>query len=338
MTEIRLVTAKQAPQEKTELFEGANQRVLLQGFHVEDCADTEAQLNAFQHSEAPDKLLLIDAYSRLFVGDAIKPWKGDWWQKRKRLLRRMQTVRDSGGVARFIHEDMLLRVPPLYGGRSHIKIALADDELIAGGIDTNSMSPSSIDASLRVRSKSVADQVFHHAQLLASLGHNRGASRTITVDESTVFLIDGGTKGESAIYERACELAASSDTTEITHYSQYIPNSRLLKLYAKSGKPVTICTNDPRSLVRPYRYEQISLEKRARNVGNVCLEFVGVGLYMHAKVVIYKQKDGSKIMILGSHNLQGKDVGYGTAECAFITHDQDTIQEVEAYFKEMLDT
>lgn len=327
MPEIHPLDVEQTTQLKADLFGAACTRIALQGFHVEECPSTIEQLEAFEDSSAAEKILLVDGYSRLLVGDTFQPWSSEWRQRRKGLIRRMQHLRQQGHVARFIHEDLLRSWPPLFGRRNHVKIALADNHVISGGVDANAITATSIDVSLHVEDENFADEIYRKLHLLAALGVSQGHSQIITLDEQTKYVIDSGKRNQSEIYDTACELANSPDTDSILHVTQFIPGGKLASIYQVSPASVTIVTNDPRCLPTPYRIEQLQLEKRTNPGSTVDIVYVPACEYVHAKVVVFTAKDGSKTMIIGTHNLQGKDVAFGTVEAAFITTDQDLIEQ-----------
>jgi phosphatidylserine/phosphatidylglycerophosphate/cardiolipin synthase-like enzyme len=217
-------------------------------------------------------------------------------------------IKQAGGTATWVGK---IGLNP-YKGRYHAKITVIDDEVYTfGGINFCDDRSASIDYMLRRTDATLADYL---EQLVADNARNLPASDIeLPLSNTMSLLFDAGLPGHSIIYERACELAKRAHT--ITYISQMCPSGALAK--ALNQTKTTYFFNRPQQ--SGFSVPALGqLVDAAR--GHIKNSYEG-SAYVHAKLILYDMKDGTKALVSGSHNFSWRGVAFGTKEIALCSTD-----------------
>ena len=216
----------------------------------------------------------------------------------------------------------------IFTGRTHGKWCIVDDTVYAfGGVNIYQEGVAeNTDFMFKVRSHALAERLEVENKRVLDTDRSGRLQRSRQFDlNADHVLIDGGISGNSIIYHRACDLAASAST--ILFVSQYPPTGKLSNIFRT--KQSTIYYNRPEQaewlnrLVIHYgqwRSKFATLYKRDE--------------YLHSKFIIFTMPDGSKVALTGSHNFSHAGVLLGTREIALETRDQAVIEQLESFVKE----
>ncbi|HUC87635.1 MAG TPA: phospholipase D-like domain-containing protein [Candidatus Binatia bacterium] len=277
--------------------------------------------------------LLIDAQTFLIKKLVWGELPGPLWPKLK-LPKRMrqpyafrlhsleQLAATTDGEYRIINLPSKRFDLPV-AGRSHIKLAIVDDQVFLGGC--NLQGTKSIDLMVGLKDKLLADWLYSLLkQVQAEASVNKalaGQDICRPIDENTDLLIDAGIKKQSVILDSAIDLIDSAqDWILIT--CQFFPNgitaAALLRAKAR-GVKIEIIFSHPtiHGPVGSMFHRGNMLRERLRVPADF---FNGMmakeDTKLHAKLLA-----SDKGTIIGSHNYVKAGVNLGTAEIALISHD-----------------
>jgi cardiolipin synthase len=210
-------------------------------------------------------------------------------------------------------------------GRSHIKLAIVNDEIFIGGC--NMQGTNNIDAMVSWNDPKTADwlyitmQASMQAQSVKQAVHEQDQS--LKIDPQTTLFVDAGVPKQSAILHSALQLIdAAREFVIIT--CQYFPNSvtaQALKRAHARGVKVRIVF--PHPSMHGYvggAGQQINMFRESLRVpkGFFTEMLPRGGDTLHAKLLI--TDTGTMI---GSHNYVAAGVLLGTAEIALLSRDKD---------------
>lgn len=217
--------------------------------------------------------------------------------------------------------------PILFAGRMHLKWCVIDDQVYSfGGINLYEDGLRHADYMFGGKDKELGDHIAKEH------GRIERASRIGKVHRSYQFpslhgtvLVDGGKMGDSIIYKRACELARQAE--EITFVSQYCPTGKLGKIMRTKGAKLYFS-----HWRLANGFNRFLISTSMLTTGNKTL--YKRLTYIHAKCIIYKMPDGSKIALTGTHNFVRAGVALGTREIALETPDKHIIAQLETFLAE----
>lgn len=214
----------------------------------------------------------------------------------------------------------------LFNGRTHSKWCVVDNTIFSfGGVNMYGEAIDNVDYMFRLEDTKLADRLVEEQKRIQTAERRSSNYPSVAYEhgESTV-LIDGGIIGQSVIYRRALELAEQSKS--ITFVSQYCPTGKLSRIIKK--KPTKLYYN------RPQQAEGLNrIVLRAAILATQLKTEYKNARYLHAKCIIFKLEDGSKVAITGSHNFAYTGVLLGTREIALETRDPAIIKQLETFIK-----
>jgi len=214
-----------------------------------------------------------------------------------------------------------------FGGRSHIKFAVINQQVMVGGC--NLSHPELLDVMVLTHNKQLAkymrsftNDVIRHKNVRKAMQRQ---DTSYKIDESTELLIDSGVKRQSLIYERAFELINNA-ASRVYMTCQYFPNSFTPAALAKAhhrGVGVHLAYNHPdqhRTPIRTIQKHTVALKKKQLPQSVFDNQLEQDKNYLHAKILL-----SEKEAIIGSHNFVKMGVNLGTAEIALHSTSQDFI-------------
>jgi len=219
----------------------------------------------------------------------------------------------------------------IFNGRTHTKWTIIDDTVYSfGGVNIYQDGVSShSDYMLKITDSNLAERMaLEHKRILdIDRGGRLYRSHQFDIDGDHV-LIDGGINGNSIIYRRACDLAASAKS--IIFVSQYPPTGKLSKIFRKHHAKLYFNRPELASylnrIVIKYGMKRSNLKSSyTRN------------RYIHAKFMIFTMPDGSKVALTGSHNFNYSGVALGTREIALESRNPAVIEQLEGFFNRSIE-
>lgn len=246
--------------------------------------------------------LLYDRYSWLPMGFSKTLPSKEIRQAVKALRKYSDELEAAGGLVSEVGKKWALNP---FANRQHAKVTLVDDMIYSfGGVNFADDSFDYADYMFVIQNATLADQL---AELVEKISYSpRLPDQELLLNDSSTVLFDGGTPGTSIIYERAFELANAA--TQITYVSQMCPSGKLVK--ALKGK--SICYfNNPKQMNGMNRLG-LSVDVWRYRVKN---HYKG-DKYIHAKFMLFKMQDGSRVLLSGSNNFSWRGIAYGTKEIA----------------------
>ena len=288
-------------------------------------------------------IFLIDAYSFMVKDGAMpgplffskkdpKHGYGDY----KPVIAAINDLRRSGVNCVVINKPQRAFKNP-FGGRSHIKFSVINDEVLIGGC--NLSHPEQLDVMVRTRNGHLADymrsftnDVIQHTSVRKALLRR---DRVFKIDESTELLIDAGVKRQSLIYERAFDLINDA-ASRVYMTCQYFPNTitpAALATAYRRGVKVHLAYNHPdqhKTPIRSFQKRTVAYSRK-RLPGSVFENQLHQGKnYLHAKILL-----SEKEAIIGSHNFVKIGVNLGTAEIALHSTSTDFIAAARDWIKSL---
>lgn len=249
-----------------------------------------------------------------------------YFQNKLRALEALQAI--PTGHAVILNQPSTSFSLPI-AGRSHIKIAIINDQVFMGGC--NLQGESQTDMMISWQSKHSADSLYiimreiirgqHVGRVLAQ------TDRALRLDDSTKILLDSGARGQSLIFKEAMELIDSAkDWLVIT--CQFFPNSitanHLLQAVNR-GVDVQVVFAHPshHGLIGGLGQHVSILRERAR-LPKILFKHALTrnDPMLHAKLIACDAG-----MMIGSHNYVRAGVILGTAEIALKSSDEKLARE-----------
>jgi cardiolipin synthase len=216
----------------------------------------------------------------------------------------------------------------IYSGRTHTKWCIVDDVVYSfGGVNLSNDHIENYDYMIKIKDNELADKLVNeqHRLVRADSGGYAYPSHSFEHGNNTV-LIDGGLFGDSIIYRRACKLA--SEAKRVTFVSQYCPTGKLSRILKRTNSKLYFNSSSNAKGISKFAIwaaklltQNISLYKKPR--------------YLHAKLMICYMPDGRRVALTGSHNLSNIGMLLGTREIALETEDQNIIDQLEDFVKDI---
>lgn len=235
----------------------------------------------------------------------------------KSVISALHKLRENGVVCEVVNKPTRVLKNP-FSGRSHIKFAIINNEVLIGGC--NLSNPEQLDIMTKTTSKAAAKYLSELAEEIIKTKNVKLAMKkndvNFRIDEHTEILIDAGVRKQSIIYDRAFELIHNAKRV-VYMTCQYFPNMRTPAELAKAhdrGVDVNLIYNHPHKHKGPLRSAQkrtVAYKKKRlpSSVFNSQLDLEQN--YLHAKILL-----NEKEVIIGSHNFVKMGVNFGTAEIA----------------------
>lgn len=286
---------------------------------------------------------LVDAYSfMLKEGSILGPV---FFRKRdpklgygqfKEVVRSVQFLRSKGVICEVINKPTRGIKNP-FGGRSHIKYAVINDECMIGGC--NLSHPKQLDVMVHTKNKKLATYLIEFADEVATVKNVHQVLKrqdiAFKLDDETELLIDAGVKRQSIIYDRALSLINEA-SEKVYMTCQYFPNHKTPAELAKAhekGVDIHLAYNHPHQHKGPIRGAQkrTLAYKKKRLPERVFENQLDMDHnYLHAKILI-SEKEG----IIGSHNFVKMGVNLGTAEIALRSTSKQFIDVAQEWVEKL---
>ncbi|HEY8999650.1 MAG TPA: phospholipase D-like domain-containing protein [Candidatus Saccharimonadales bacterium] len=274
-----------------------------------------------------DVQLIVDAYNLIFAEEVRMP--GPLWIGRepnvkslkpfREVVAEMERLRLSGGKYTMINRPAK-RFSNFLGGRSHIKFALFNDEVLVGGCNLNHVSD--LDVMIGFNDAKTAEALKSFAKDLSETPHVRNVLHDkglkLAVDKSTTLFIDAGVPRQSAIYAQALEIIDGAKDWLVLS-STFLPHGRTMEKLLEArqrGVKVELLFSHPSH--HPPIDAQLQYLVLLREKLRLPKEFLAGQLpktmpKVHAKLVA-----NETCAMLGSHNYVPTGTNFGTAEIALL--------------------
>ncbi len=208
-------------------------------------------------------------------------------------------------------------------GRSHIKAALIDTEIILGSCNLDG--PDYIEQALGWHSPRAADQLFELLRPAIETGNVRSAlhdqDQHISLSEHSGILVDAGVPGQSRILQQALTLIDSAQDW-LTLTCQFFPNDITLKHLQRArerGVDVRVIYSNLSKFsgfAKTLQVTNRTIERLRVPPTMFAGELGAEQPYMHAKTLAC-----DKGLMIGSHNYVSIGVRLGTAEITYYSAD-----------------
>lgn len=307
---------------------GDRVRVISMGFRPEK-PDIHPILDALNNAatRGVDVHLIIDAMSFLMTDRHIP---GPLFAVKKlprRLpppfstrMRTLETLKQNGGKYTITNFPKRIFQNPT-SGRSHLKLALINDEIFTGGCNLTQLHH--LDLMVYWRDKPSAewlnklvDSIIAKQNVAEAL---RYKDQSFTIDDETTLLVDCGVPGQSIIFDSALELIDTAEK-QILITCQYFPNGQIatrLQAAHERGVEVKVIFNHPSIHYFPVNlgmHSTVRSEKRRLSPELFAHVLPKGHRYLHSKLLAT-----DKGTIIGSHNFVPAGVRFGTAEIAVLS-------------------
>jgi phosphatidylserine/phosphatidylglycerophosphate/cardiolipin synthase-like enzyme len=287
----------------------------------------------------------VDAYSFLYKQGSFGPlWYGrditgkmaPVYSSQKAILDRINAAPHSSA---HILNKPLHRYSMHVAGRSHIKLAIFDDEIIIPTANLTDQHYYNLAVSFRNRSTAdwlfgVMTRAMKATSLRASLQDKDTEYR---VDDTTSLYIDAGVRGQSRILDEVLAMIDGAKKWSVItcQYFPGGPTAKHLRSARQRGVDVKILYSDPASheglVVQFGNYADQALA-RLRNPSDMFQDKLAPHApKMHAKVLVTEQG-----VLVGSHNYVTQGVRLGTAEIALKVSDTAFAHKMRAFVQEKL--
>ena len=194
-----------------------------------------------------------------------------------------------------------------FKGRTHSKVTIVDDTAFTfGGVNFCDSAFHNHDYMLEIKDGAFCDELQN---LVTGIAKAKQPLDNITkkLSGSATMLFDGGNPGNSAIYDKACEVVANAK--KVYYVSQMCPSGKLAKLITSTDSQCYFIharqADTPDNLALIFdrtRYSIDNLYKGKR--------------YIHAKFILTEAHDGTKHVVSGSNNFSWRGIAFGTKEIA----------------------
>lgn len=324
MTKITLLPAKDYVKDLAREITTAQERVCIISCALNNEPLTQPIFTAARQAidRGVEVNIAADAFTFSEFGGYLNPFKR--FSARSQAAKKFaQDFRDAGARFRWLGGG--IKFNP-FAGVTHIKWSAVDDTVYCfGGVNLYQEGVEYTDYMLKIHDPRLANNIVEEQQeiIAADMSFQKYDGLHRPFEYGSVY-VDSGKRGDSAIYNRACELAA--EATDIIFVSQYCPTGPLARLLRQ--KQAKIYFNQPdnlhfstKLLIRysMFRTKLTSLYQRKP--------------YLHAKFILFEMSDGRKIALTGSHNFSYSGVSFGTREVALETTEKQVYQQLEDFFK-----
>lgn len=216
--------------------------------------------------------------------------------------------------------------------RCHTKWTIIDDLVYTfGGINIGEDSLTNRDFMLETRNPGLADYLYDLTGRIEA-GGNASTSlpdHTKQLSDDATLLFDGGAPGRSVIYETACSIVA--DAKKIYFVSQMCPSGRLGNLITARENQCYFVNPEQAEFPANIALVRDKLRYRITN------HYRGKS-YIHAKLILTEQEDGSRHLITGSNNFSWRGIAFGTKEIALHSTDPVLWQALYNFIQEEVAT
>ncbi|HEX3568170.1 MAG TPA: phospholipase D-like domain-containing protein [Candidatus Saccharimonadales bacterium] len=243
-------------------------------------------------------------------------------------LQALETLKKHGGSYAIINKPSK-RLSNPFAGRSHIKIAVVNDDSYVGGCNLSTLQ---VDAMVRLDEPKLADWLYNFTQQVRDTGSVRetllDTDQTIPVDDFAQLIIDAGVPNQSTIYDEALRLIDEANEW-IVFTCQFFPNGQTILHLAKAlerGVHVYLFYNHPskHSHIHKLAHHLVVLHERSRWPRELFKRQIAKqNDRIHAKIIATDQA-----AVIGSHNYVPAGVKFGTAEASVLSNDPAFAREV----------
>lgn len=272
--------------------------------------------------------LIIDAYSFLLSEDdkpgplllkgSVDPAKLS--EPFKYTYSLLEAIRVAGGNYHIINQPKRAFTLP-FAGRSHIKLAIINDQVFLGGCNFDN--PATMDLMVSWQDATAADKLHKLLAGITSADSVKqaldGIDQTLTLDNGMRIFIDSGVRKQSLIMQQAHKLIdEAQESVMIT--CQYFPGGqtaqRLLAAH-KRGVKVTIHFSPPsiHGSQAPGQWLYNQRERLRLPASFFKGQLSADQPALHAKIIATESA-----VLLGSHNYVQAGVSLGTAEIALLVN------------------
>lgn len=247
----------------------------------------------------------------------------------------LENLRAAGGHYWIINKPTRPLQNPV-AGRSHIKLALINDQVYLGGcnIDTEKR----IDLMVSWHDQKTAAWLYELTEEIAAAGNTRqalrGKDQTLDINDTTKIYIDSGIKKQSLIYTQALEFIdqANEQATITCQYFPGGPTAQHLVAAQKRGASITIYFSGPKTHEQPLGHYLYNMRERLRVPANFfARQLPDEAEKLHSKLIVTEHG-----AMLGSHNFVDVGVKLGTAEIALQVLDPAFAKAAEAKLTKLL--
>lgn len=290
--------------------------------------------------------LILDAYSFLLDRDdhlgplltagKIQPQKlhGSF----KQTYASLEQLKAAGGAYHILNlPDRAFRLP--YAGRSHIKLAIVNDQLFIGGCNLDSADQ--LDVMVAWQNQPTVSAVQALIDKIVDRGTVRdaleGQDQTLVLgdDNDLSIFVDCGIRRQSVILQNAYQLIDEA-TQKIVITCQFFPGretARRLLAAHKRGVDVTIYYSHPAAHGRLALAHRLYTWRERLSLPATFFEhrLTKDSPKLHAKILITESA-----AMVGSHNYVINGVNFGTAEIALLNRQQDFIQRIGSLVNQLV--
>ena len=312
----RLIEAAGSLQsELIESIDNAKHDLYLETMSIDSTGDMQPLIRSLRKAalRGVNTQLVFDRYS--FFDCLVKQGLDSTLQLREDLTH----LKKDGVQIRPVGD---IRLNPC-SGRHHIKTYVADDIVFTGGgANLTHDTFATKDFMLRYENRPLSQQMPRW--LHKTIGSHRDSF--LVVDDDNTFIIDGGRKGASPIYDTAVRIAKDADTILVS--SKMIPDGELAAI--AQTRPVSTFLYNRRELVKTFNW--LALEMNAAMMGEELPlnSYIG-NLQLHAKFCATLTSNGLSNVLTGSHNFNRLGVDFGTRELVLYSKDREVFELIDAF-------
>lgn len=247
------------------------------------------------------------------------------------LNNRIESLKQAGAKVEIINKPRHVISSPIRH-RSHIKLAVLDSLTYVGGV--NLVDDGHEDYMVKINNKdlsldlqSVLDKVNITKNVRQALNSNFRLN-----NKSDQIVIDQGRSNDSVILDQAIDIINRAQK-DIIFTCQFFPDRVILlplKNAARRGVKTKIIFNHHSKHFFPLSFVQFLMLLTTKLFLPKNLELIRRSRsekFLHAKILLTEQS-----IIIGSHNMVGAGVKYGTAEIALISTDKNLIKKVRLIY------
>ncbi len=245
---------------------------------------------------------------------------------------------ENAGVIYTITNKSYKRLVNSFAGRSHIKLAIINDEIYIGGCNLDNKGK--IDMMVRWHDKGSADWLYNLMCDVVDRQNTRLAlgevDQSWTIDSNTKLLLDVGKAGQSVIYNEALKLIDNAEEW-IVMTSAVFPSSLTAKHLAaayKRGVNVSLYFNHPSKHPKGHNilHHIVLVQEKSRRPSALFDQQLHKDLpFLHAKLLA-----SEKGAMIGSHNYIAAGVTFGTTELTLVRYDSQFAKSAVRHFHQQL--
>jgi cardiolipin synthase len=324
MTKIILLPAKDYVKDLAQEIRNSHHRVFLVSLTISDDPLTHDVFEAAKQAaqRGVETNIAADAFTFSEFGGYFNIFKH--FKARSQAAKKLaQSFKNVGVTFRWLGGGFKFNP---FAGVTHLKWSVIDDTVYCfGGANLYQEGIMKVDYMLKLHNPRLANELVQEQQeIIAADMSFRAYDGLHRPFEFGAVYVDSGKRGDSAIYNRACELAAQA--ISITFVSQYCPTGRLANILKQ--KQAKVYFNQPQHT--PF---SIKLMLRFSSFRTGLTSLYQHKTYLHAKFILFEMPDGQKIALTGSHNYSYSGVRFGTREIALETTSKEVYSQLEDFFQ-----